>query len=136
MFLTTKLYLCILQNESRTPYAFNPLLVRREKLFYNLTHRLEELCSKIEGKPSTLCITDKLRGKDMPYLTKVSEYIFSYYGQKSFLIFVFFIVPTQILTSLRHHFETTGLSKIESERLVDQIRAILLEHLRSKPNGK
>ncbi|XP_015790739.1 histone H2A deubiquitinase MYSM1 [Tetranychus urticae] len=99
------------QNESRTPYAFNPLLVRREKLFYNLTHRLEELCSKIEGKPSTLCITDKLRGKDMPYLTK-------------------------ILTSLRHHFETTGLSKIESERLVDQIRAILLEHLRSKPNGK
>ncbi|XP_053208844.1 histone H2A deubiquitinase MYSM1-like [Panonychus citri] len=99
------------QNESRTPFAFNPHLVRREKLFYNLTRRLEELCSKIEGQPSTLCITDKLRGKDMQYLTKISS-------------------------SLRHHFDVTGLSKIESERLVDQIKDILLAHLRNKSNGR
>ncbi|XP_074596977.1 histone H2A deubiquitinase MYSM1-like [Brevipalpus obovatus] len=99
------------QGDSKTPYAFSPLLVRRDKLFYNLTKRLEELCTKIEGQPSTFCVTDKLKGKDIQYLHKIS-------------------------TSLKHHFETTGLSNVESGRLIDQINAILLNHLKSKPQSK
>jgi len=56
----------------QTPYAFTPILVRKDRLFFNLSVRLKELCSKIEGKPSTLCITNKLKGKDTQYLQKVN----------------------------------------------------------------
>ncbi|RWS15136.1 histone H2A deubiquitinase MYSM1-like isoform X8 [Dinothrombium tinctorium] len=95
------------QGDYRIPYEFSPLLVRKEKLVFNLVSRLSELCSKISGNESTLCLSEKIKGRDISYIQK-------------------------LCTSLKHHLETTGLSNTESDYLLERVKQVLLQNLSQK----
>jgi len=58
--------------EYRVPYEFDPLIVRREKLLTSILSRTIDLCSYLSGKKSSHCMTDRIRGRDISLVSKVS----------------------------------------------------------------
>ncbi|RWS30373.1 histone H2A deubiquitinase MYSM1-like protein [Leptotrombidium deliense] len=97
------------QGDYRIPYEFSPQLIRREKLVYNVLSSIRELCPKIAGLDSTLCLSEKIKGREIQYIQKLTA-------------------------SLKHHLEVTGLSNKESDQFLECLKDVLMTNVENGEN--
>lgn len=60
------------QVEYKVPFEFEPLIVRKERLLVNVLNKTRHLCSYLEGRKTSHCMIDRIRGREITLVNKVS----------------------------------------------------------------
>ena len=64
------------QVEYKVPFEFEPLIVRKERLLVNVLNKTRHLCSYLEGRKTSHCMIDRIRGREITLVNKVSWKVF------------------------------------------------------------
>ncbi|KAI1280671.1 Deubiquitinase MYSM1 [Halotydeus destructor] len=95
------------QGNYRVPYEFLPRIVRKDRLRCNLLHRVQILCSYLDGQKTSFCMIDRIRGKDLLLVNKMAF-------------------------SLKFYLQKAGLSSKEADMSIDCIKELVLKHLSTR----
>lgn len=66
-----------LQGDYRIPYEFDPIFMRKEKLAFSILKKTASLLDDLKGRRHTHCMVDRIRGRDISLVVKVSCSIYS-----------------------------------------------------------
>ena len=97
--------------EYRVPFEFEPAIIRRERLLTSILTKTKDLCLYLEGRKSSHCMTDKIRGRDISLVSKMTE-------------------------SIRHYLLTAGLSMKEADMILDSVKETVSFYLSSHYNHR